>query len=92
MVDLYCTCFHLSIHSSRPIQHQAFNLQKLIWFITSNHREAEATTALLQLCVDKGSFQLGWVSCEERLPSCRTAVKQLSPLCPDTHCTSYISK
>lgn len=73
----YCTCLHLAIDGCRPVQHQTFDLQKLIWLIASNHSEAEATAALLQLRVDEGSFQLGWVSREERLPSCQLEEKQL---------------
>lgn len=67
-----CTCLHLAVHSCRSIQHQTFDLEKLIRLVTSDHREAEATVTLLQLRVDEGSFELSWVSGEERLPSCTT--------------------
>lgn len=76
---MYCTCLHLAIDSRRPIQHQTFDLQKLVRLVTSNHCEPEAAVTFLQLCVDEGSFQLGWVSCEERFPSCRVMELNVSP-------------
>lgn len=69
---MYCTCLHLAIHGCGSIQHQTFNLEKLVGLVTANHREAETAVTLLQLRVDEGSFELGRVSGEKRLPSCIT--------------------
>lgn len=85
---VYCTCLHLAIHGCRPVQHQTFDLQKLIWLVTTDHSEAKATPALLQLRVDEGSFQFCWVSREERLPSCRIPETQLLPTSPST-CSTF---
>lgn len=67
---MYCTCLHLAVHGCGSIQNQTFYLEKLVGLVTSDHREAEAPVTLLQLRVDEGSFELSWVSGEERLPSC----------------------
>lgn len=67
-----CTCLHLAVHGCRSIQHQTFNLEKFVGLVTANHCEAETAVTFLQLRVDEGSFELGWVSGEERLPSCTT--------------------
>lgn len=52
------TCFHLAVQRGRTIQDQALDLQKLIRFIPTNDREAKATTAFPQLCVNEFAFQL----------------------------------
>lgn len=89
----YYTCFHLSIHSCRPVQHQTFDLQKLVGLVTSDHREAEAASTLLQLRVDEGAFQLGRVSREERLPSCRRLSKKKKTTCfQQTHGEQTVSE
>lgn len=78
---MYCTCLHLAVHGCGSIQNQTFYLEKLVGLVTSDHREAEAAVTLLQLRVDEGSFELGWVSGEERLPSCTRGESLSVQLC-----------
>lgn len=86
----YCTCLHLAVYGRGSIQHQTFDLEKLVWLVTSDHREAKATVTLLQLRVDEGSFELGGVSGEERLPPC-TAEEELCLSTPLFHINKLLS-